>query len=361
MSQQIPIQNIYYLLCYAWDSLPESGLIDISKENIDKPIDLLAHVLITGTKHLIRRGLEQGYQSYTEEIASIRGRILVAQSARRFLPQQGRALCEFDELTISTLPNQILKATLTRLSGAKGLDVKLKHGSGLLVRQLEQVDDVKLSRQLFRKVQLHGNNRFYRFILQVCRLIIDQSLMDESDGNYRFRDFTQDDRQMARLFERFLFNFYKNEQTEYKVKKERIYWEASSEDDPALQLLPTMETDISLRSKEKTLIVDAKYYTKTLQSYYSNESIHSANLYQIFSYLKNLELRGGNDFYADGMLLYPVVNQAISNSYDMHGHRIRIETIDLAQDWGAISGSLLSLLQDSSFNTLSQASHSESG
>lgn len=355
MSKQIPIQNIYYLLCYAWDSLPESGLIDVSKEEIDKPIDLLAHVLITGTKHLIRRGLEQGYQSYTEEVASIRGRILVAQSARRFLPQQGRALCEFDELTISTLPNQILKATLKRLSGAKGLDANLKHGAGLLVRQLEQVADVKLSRQLFRKVQLHGNNRFYRFILQVCRLVIDQSLMDESDGNYRFRDFTQDDKQMARLFERFLFNFYRKEQSEYKVKKERISWQATSDDDSSLQMLPTMETDISLRSKEKTLIIDAKYYTKTLQSYYSNESIHSSNLYQMFSYLKNLEVRGGNDFSADGMLLYPVVSQVISHSYDMHGHKIRIETIDLAQNWETISDSLLSLLKGSSINALSQA------
>jgi 5-methylcytosine-specific restriction enzyme subunit McrC len=344
MSSSIPIQNIYFLLCYAWDSLPEAGFIDIEKENIAKPIELLARVLINGTRHILRRGLEQGYQLEREEIATIKGRVLVADSARRFLFQQGRALCEFDELSVITLPNQILKATLKYSSVAKELDPGIRHEAGLLVRQLQEVTDVPLTKKIFRKVQLHGNNRFYRFILQVCQLILDQSLMNELEGSHHFRDFTQDERKMAQLFERFLFNFYKREQTEYLVKKERIYWQADSADDPGLSMLPTMETDISLRSPLKTLIIDAKYYSRTLQSYYDIESVHSGNLYQIFSYLKNLEFRGGNDAAAEGMLLYPVVSKGISKSYVLHGHKVRIETIDLAQDWRDISASLLGLL-----------------
>lgn len=344
MSQAIPIQNIYFLLCYAWDCLPESELVDISTDGIEQPIDLLARVLVNGTRHLIRRGLERDYQSTSDEIPSIRGRVMVAQSARRFLFQQGRALCEFDELTVSTLPNQILKASLYRIAKSDEVDAKLRHESGMLVRQLQEVADVKLSRPLFRKIQLYGNSRFYRFVLHVCWLIMEQSLMDESKGDYRFRDFTQDEKQMARLFERFLFNFYRKEQSEYKVKKERIYWQATSSDDPSLEMLPTMETDISLRSLSRTLIIDAKFYSKTLQSYYSNESVHSANLYQIFSYLKNLELRGGNDVLAEGILLYPAVNSDISKSYEVHGHKVRIETINLVQSWQNISESLLRLI-----------------
>jgi 5-methylcytosine-specific restriction enzyme subunit McrC len=343
MSATIPIQNIYYLLCYAWDELPESGLVDVDTAALDKPSDLLAKVLINGTKHVIRRGLEQGYELREEALSTIRGRIKVADSARRFLLQQGRALCEYDELSVSTLPNQILKASLRRIAGSSDVAKDLRHDAGLLVRQLRDVEDIKLSRQVFRKVQLHGNNRYYRFLLHVCSLLMEQALMDERSGSYRFRDFVRDERAMARLFEKFLLNFYRKEQSTYQVKKERIYWQASSSDDPGLSMLPTMETDISLRSSEKTLIIDAKYYSRTLQSYYGSDSVHSSNLYQIFSYLKNIALRGGNDAEAEGVLLYPVVDRAISKSYQLHDHTIRIETVDLREDWQSISRRLLNI------------------
>lgn len=345
MASPIPIKNIYYLLCYAWDVLPESGLVDIDAAGEDKPTDLLARVLINGTKHILRRGLEQGYEAREEALSTIRGRIKVAASARRFLLQQGKALCEYDELSVSTLPNQIIKASLQRVAGSRELDKSLRHDAGLLVRQLREVEDIKLTRQAFRKVQLHGNNRFYRFLLHVCGLLMEQTLMNEETGSYRFRDFVRDERAMARLFEKFLFNFYKKEQAEYKVKKERIYWQAESDDDPELYLLPTMETDISLRSKTKTLIIDAKFYSKTLSaSQYGSDSVRPGHLYQIFSYLKNLELRGGNDANAEGMLLYPVVDREISNTYKLNDHAIRIETVDLTQDWKNISSRLMSIV-----------------
>ena len=168
--------------------------------------------------------------------------------------------------------------------------------------------------------------------------------MDEKTGSYKFRDFLRDERKMAKLFEDFVFNFYRIESSEFAVKKERIYWAASSETDPNLQLLPTMETDISLRDEKRTIIIDTKYYKNTLQTYYDSESIHSGNLYQLFAYLKNLEPRGGNDAQAEGILLYPTVSRSLKEKYDMHGHRVRICTVDLAQDWKAIRSELLALV-----------------
>jgi 5-methylcytosine-specific restriction enzyme subunit McrC len=109
-------------------------------------------------------------------------------------------------------------------------------------------------------------------------------------------------------------------------------------------MLPSMLTDISLRSPEHTLIIDAKYYSKTFQTHHGKTSINSGNLYQIYSYLKSLELEEGNDKYASGMLLYPVVNSQVSHSYVIDGHQINIETIDLAQDWREIEANLIGLL-----------------
>ena len=49
---EIPIQNIYFLLCYAWDKLEERDLVDVDPVGITGLVDLFSRVLITGTNHL---------------------------------------------------------------------------------------------------------------------------------------------------------------------------------------------------------------------------------------------------------------------------------------------------------------------
>ena len=57
----IPIQNIYYLLCYAWDRLEARDLIDVSSLAGSRTENLFAKVLAEGTSHLFLRGLDRGY------------------------------------------------------------------------------------------------------------------------------------------------------------------------------------------------------------------------------------------------------------------------------------------------------------
>ena len=344
MASPIPIRNIYYLLCYAWNKLAEGELVDVSGIDSTELADLFATVLINGMNHTLRRGLDRGYEEHEDELATIRGRIDVAITTRRMLASHGKAYCYYDEFTANTLPNRILKSTLRYLSNAPGLDKTLRTKLLKLYRDLPGIDDVRLDKFVFRRVQLNSNNRFYRFLLNICEMVQSAYLVDEHTGNYKFRDFIRDDRAMARLYESFILNFYKLELKDCEVKKERIYWMASSDTDPALQYLPTMETDISIRDNSRTLIIDAKYYSQTFQSYYDKETIHSGNIYQIMAYLNNIKERGGVDANAEGMLLYPVVDKEIRESYTLQGNKIHICTLDMSRDWKEIREELLSLV-----------------
>lgn len=344
MASEIPIRNIYYLLCYAWNRLDEGNQVDVSAVDTTELADLLATVLISGTNHLLRRGLEQGYQEVEEELAGIRGRVQVAASARRMLMAHGRALCVYDELNSDTLQNQILKSTLRFLSRVPNLNTELRHKLLLLHRGLGGITDIKLNRLAFRRVQLHGNNRFYRFLLNVCELVVASWLVDEKTGGYKFRDFVRDEKRMAKLFEGFVLNFYRIERPDLDVRRERIYWVATSADESAMQFLPTMETDISIRSKNNTLIVDTKYYGDMFNKRYDSESLHSAHIYQMFAYVKNLEVRGGADVHAKSMLLYPTVDKKARLRFDMHGHELQVCTINLAQEWRELKIEMLGLL-----------------
>jgi len=172
------------------------------------------------------------------------------------------------------------------------------------------------------------------------------SLVDEGKGDFRFRDFIRDDKAMARLFESFVFNFYRVERPDLDIRKERIYWEASSASDPEFRYLPTMETDISVRDKPhtKTLIIDTKFYKETFSKRFDREKIHSANLYQLVTYLRNLQYHGGPDAKAKGMLLYPVVEKPIRLEYTLDEHDVKLCTINLAAEWQEIRAELHSLV-----------------
>ena len=56
---------------------------------------------------------------------------------------------------------------------------------------------------------------------------------------------------------------------------------------------------------KQTLIIDAKYYARTMQERCDAYTLHSGHLYQIFTYVKNKESELRNMPHSvSGMLLY---------------------------------------------------------
>lgn len=338
----IPIKNIYFLLCYAWDSLDEGEVVSVSPEDCKTLAELFARVLDGGATHLLKRGLDRGYITEEEDTSRLRGKFDVSATIKRNLLRQSRVHCVIDSLSYDVTHNRIIKATLRSLVRCKDLDRNLRDRLLRLYRRLHEVSDIDLSPKIFGSVQLHRNNAYYRFLLQVCRLIYDNLLINEESGDSRFRDFLRDEKQMAALFEKFVRNFYRHEQTEFNVKSEKFGWQEVEATHSDLEFLPGMRTDVSLESSTRKIVIDTKYYAKCLQSYFDSETIHSGNLYQLFAYLKNLQI--GNSRQIEGVLLYPTVGKSLSLRYRIQGHTIRIVTVDLNEKWQEIRQRLLGLL-----------------
>ena len=68
----IPIQNIYYMLSYAFQVLDEQGYKKIAAEKFHNVADLCAAILIRGISSQLKRGLEKEYILKTETISGIR-------------------------------------------------------------------------------------------------------------------------------------------------------------------------------------------------------------------------------------------------------------------------------------------------
>ena len=340
----IPIYNIYYLLSYAWNKLEEGERINVAEMQCETLIDLLASVLANGTAYVLRRGLDRGYVPYHEETATLRGKLDVTNTFNRTGFRLPRVCCAFDELQYDVLHNQIIKTTIDNVLRLRELNPKIRGRLEQCYRKLADIRQIPLTKRHFGLVQLHRNNGCYDLLLDVCQLIHENLFVDERTGATTFRDFLRDDKKMAALFEAFVRNFYKREQTEFAVKREWIDWDAEPLDDDSHDVLPKMQTDISLTSSKRKIIIDTKYYKEALQTHYDTEKIHSAHLYQIHAYLSNLEALGGLNADCEAILLYPTVTQELKKHLKIKGHRVSVRTLDLSQNWPHIKSALLQML-----------------
>ena len=146
-----------------------------------------------------------------------------------------------------------------------------------------------------------------------------------------------DEQRMCRLYEKFILKYYRKEYPDLSASASQIPWNI---DDGYIDMLPIMQSDITLKNKEKTLVIDAKYYAHTTQQQYNVNTLHSGNLYQIYTYVKNLD--SGNTGKVSGMLLYAKTDELIlpDNSYQMGGNTISVRTLNLDCDFSEIKKQL---------------------
>ena len=342
----IPVQNIYFLLCYAWANLEQRDSVNIDAVDPHNVSDLYARVLSNGVQRLIKRGLDRSYTLHSEETPRLRGRIDFAQSIKRQTWQQGRMHCEFDELSHNILHNQIIKTTIGNLINTADLSRERREELVSVNRYLKTIDRIHLTAATFKRVQLHRNNSHYRLLLSFCELIRD-SLLPEKDaaGRRLMKEFIENEQKMPKLFENFVKHFYQKEQTLYRVSSKRIDWDATWVDQASKDALPSMLTDVTLESPGRKIIIDCKFYKEALTQRWGREIIHSANLYQLFTYLKNKEKDSGWEN-CEGILLYPTVQESYDFNYTLAGHKVRIYTLNLNQHWTKISEELKQLVND---------------
>lgn len=155
-----------------------------------------------------------------------------------------------------------------------------------------------------------------------------------------------DEQRMNRLYEKFILEYYIKECTQVTATASQIPWAL---DDDFSTMLPIMQSDIMLTKGNNVLIIDAKYYTHTTQSQYDVHTLHSSNLYQIFTYVKNKDTEFGDKPHkVSGMLLYAATDEVIQpdNVYQMSGNKISVCTLDLNNPFPEIAAQLNAIVDE---------------
>ncbi|CAM3997031.1 5-methylcytosine-specific restriction endonuclease system specificity protein McrC [Cohnella lubricantis] len=341
--RRIPIRNIYYMLCYAWNRLEERHQQPVDQEEAQSIYDLLARVLVVQVSAMIKKGMYKEYMPFNEESSTLRGKLDFPSSVRALSHLRGKMFIHYDELSNNLIHNRIVKSTIHYLLRNQNLNSSLKEQLMVLYSHFQEVSLMRLEEAVFQKAGIHRHNRHYGFVLQICKLIFQGLLINEENGTNRFSDFERDHYRMAELFESFVRNFYGKEIPGYRVSREIIRWDEESGENDGY--LPKMETDISLENEHVKWIIDTKYSYQTLAAgRFDTDKLKSANLYQLYSYLRNSEKRYVNKP-LKGALLYPWVDHSLSLKYRLSGHEVRVYTVDLSQSWKVIHERLLEVVK----------------
>lgn len=185
-------------------------------------------------------------------------------------------------------------------------------------------------------------------LLGICRLVLEGILLTTEAGGYKLASFLKPE-EMAHLYEKFILEYYKREHPELEAGAPKIEWVADNK-----ELLPEMRTDVTLTKKVgdelRVLIIDAKYYASgILKTHYAKDSVSSGNLYQIFTYVKNMDASlEAEKHRVSGMLLYARTDEEVQpdNTYLMSGNLISVKTLDLNLEFKEIRAQLDKIAAD---------------
>ena len=261
--------------------------------------------------------------------------------------------CDFDELSENNTLNQILKTTVMLLLRNGKVQAKYKDDLKKKMLYFSNVDIIEPTGIKWSSIRFQRNNQTYRMLVSICQLIIEGMLITTDAGDYRLASFV-DEQRMCRLYEKFILEYYTRHYPALSVSASQIPW---SLDDGVGIMLPVMQSDIHLQRGNTVLIIDAKYYSHTTQVQFDKHTLHSNNLYQIFTYVKNRSYQfGEKENTVSGMLLYAKTEEEIQpdNVYQMHGSQISVKTLDLNLPFAEIA-SQMDRIVETHFSGLTKA------
>ena len=337
------IENIYWMLSYAWDEFEAARDVSASLDRTGAPLAPFAACFLSGIERLVGQGFYQSFVRQRAILSTLRGRILLAPTIRLGADRLGRAWCEYERVSADVLPNQIIRTALRKIDQSEELGHEIRARARALDRRFHNVRILASPPRDFSIVGVGAQKRGYRFLLALARFILTDLRPVGPRGQAHFID-VDVDRVIHDVFERFVRNFLRRNLEEFDVRRTRRKWaDAYAINEEARGLLPSLETDVVLRNTLRTIVIDTKFYSRTLREHRGVERAREGHLYQMLGYLHNMKRSGEFKGIIEGLLLYPAAQASIDAQWRIHGFPVRLCTLDLSGSWQRVSEDLLDI------------------
>ncbi len=335
------VRNIYYMLCYSFygERLNQKDESFLGEEAFENIYNLFSLLLCLVLKKEIKRGMHKEYIDTDDELTTIKGKINITKTINNNSLINRKVYCDFDEYSENCLLNQVIKTTLFYLIKSPKIGKMTKKEIKRLINYFPTVDIIIDTRLIkWDMIRFNRNNISYKFVVDLCKLILKGLIVSDKKGNNKFKEFL-DDTSIDTIYENFIKEYYRKHYPEFKATSRRF----KLNDQISMNYIPEQKTDITLEYDNRMLIIDAKFYNKILTNNRFDpkcKTISSDNIHQILTYVDNRDpYKEGNVY---GMLLYAqtVDEPSIELAYKLNLHKIMVRTLDLNEQWESISDRL---------------------
>ena len=324
-------------MLYASDLTRVRGAFDAAiEDDINDIPDLIAQLLTSSVERRLRRNFTRGYFHHEKVLTRVRGRINILKTESGQLLSKGEVFCRFEELTVDTPRNRLVRAALdimTRLVENADLVRRCRALAATLARA--GVGGTQPSRAELTADQIGRNDAADRFMVALARLAFDLALPTEDAGTMPLVAPEREEAWVRRLFEKAILGFARVdlEPLGWSVRGSiPLEWQFSYASNELANVIPRMVTDIILDAPNagRRVVIDTKFTSILGPGRFGNASLKSGYLYQMYAYLRSQEGRDKLWDTTAGLFLHPAIGTQHYEQAMIQGHSIGFATVDLS-------------------------------
>ena len=293
---KVRVETLFALLAEVYD--PSHQIFRDEQQSytsVQALFEFVVRFFIGQVEDLIARGVLRGYHRVSDNLLTIRGKLLIDETLRRRPGLHDQHRCSFGEFTADIPENQILCSTALLLQPYRYSERNLAARLRRISLALNRVSPSAEARGLFHRITYHRLNEPYRPTLALARLLLEQITFSGSAGREAFLCYMVD---MDWLFEAYVSNVVRKMTRHWGV---RLCVQESHPLDFGGKIM--IRPDMILYDQGRpSLVLDAKY--KLLA--------HQEDLYQMVAYCHALNLQWA-------VLIHPASEEAPSGVVTVRG------------------------------------------
>lgn len=301
--------NFFKMLAYS-ENLGDIRFLEKVKIEEGKDlVDFMAKLFVESVQSIIEEGIYKNYVTITEEIPTIKGKLLIVNNIRKPRISQEKFWCAYDELSCDTLENQIL-LYCSQLLSELVVDNSIKEQLAYVQHafQKEGVSEVFLDVYHLDMISYQRFNEHYEKVLELCEFILKLTW---------YGDFSKEDTipiygflyNMNTLFQNFITKALQEEFSQFRVKREpkksKLLREITTIEefdvDTKTVSAKVLKPDIVIQQKntgKTVLVIDTKYKKDdpTANDFYQSVAYSLALGCPVMLLLPQLDVRKKGDF-----------------------------------------------------------------
>lgn len=322
--------NLGYLLAllrYTGSLATKRGDIAGLSEHRGSFLEAWIQHFATELNSLLRRNYKQKYIEIEERSPFVRGKLLTERDLDRSSALSARYPCRYEIFTPDHLLNRTLKfcnSLLMKQTRAPKNRTTLRENDFLLA----DVSDVPVFVRDLDRIHLDRLNREYDRILELCRLLLENSALDLRAGRITQLAIVFD---MNKLFEKFVAEFLRRHVGRMRFAGDILEAVRAPRRVGTLFGEFKMEVDVEARAGGRWYLFDTKY--KKLDAADDHGGLSQPDFYQMYAYAN-----AGEKKYEGVVLLYPTTSEPRRTDFAHEGTRLHVRHFDPADIYDAKSG-----------------------